>query len=146
MKKKLPWFLLILSICFNVFYMAGHAKARRTLKMLKTPDGRARLMAREIGLDPNQTEACSRLLLRQLTDMNALKDSGAEDIEEFLTLILKPERDKERMKVLLDKLGEMFKKGARIKADCLRDLFAVMTGEQRRALIRLAREKTALLK
>jgi len=146
MKKKLFWLVLILSICFNFFYLVGHHRARKTLKMLKSPEGRAILMAREINLTDSQTEACSKFLVRQQVELDALKKQGVEEIEEFMRLALGPDRNMKRMNPVLDKLCKMWKKGALIRADCLRDMFAVMTREQRQDLTRWVKEKRAAWK
>jgi len=143
MKKKLPWFLLIVSVCFNLFFLAGAVKARRVWEQLKKPEGRARWVANQIGLDEDQIGAVQVLLTRQNTKLKALGREWKPEFERFWRTASDAEVDRTRIEAAVEKLYEPWKTGAVIRTECLRDILALMTREQQKALIELIRKKNA---
>jgi hypothetical protein len=143
MRKKLPWFLLIVSVCFNLFFLAGAAKARKVLKQLETPEGRALWVAKQIGLDEDQVGAVQVLLTRQNTKLKELGKEWKPEFEQYWRAATEPGSDRTRIEAAVEKLYEPWKKVAVIKTECFRDILELMTREQQKALIKLIRKKNA---
>jgi uncharacterized membrane protein len=62
MRKRLPWVLLIVSAAFNVFLVAGMLVARAHHKRMGTAEGRAAVLAEELGMGDEQRAAYVDLL------------------------------------------------------------------------------------
>jgi Spy/CpxP family protein refolding chaperone len=143
MKKKLPWFLLVVSVCFNLFFLAGAAKARKVLQMLKTPEGRVEWVGKRIGLDKDQRQAVQVLMTRQNTKLKELQKVWKPEFEKYWRVVTDPDADRSRIEGAIEDLYAPFKKGAIIKTECFRDILELLTREQKQALIELIRKKNA---
>ena len=59
MMRHLIWFVLALSLLFNLFFAAGFVQARA--RQAEAADGVSSLVAKELNLDETQSEVFSRL-------------------------------------------------------------------------------------
>lgn len=143
MKKKLPWFLLVVSVCFNLFFLAGAAKVRKVLKQLKTPEGRAEWVGKQIGLDQDQRKAVRNLMTGQTDKLKELGREWRPEFEKYWRVATDPGADRSRIEAAVENLYAPFKEAAIIKTECFRDILELMTREQQQALIELIRKKNA---
>jgi len=143
MKRRLLWLLLIVSVCFNVFFLIGAAKARRTFQQLRTADGRARFVAERLDLDEDQTRAVGEVLRRQHIALKKLHDEHAADIEAYWDAALRTDRDSPPPDSMVERLAPMWKQGAVIRTACLREMLALLTREQQQAALDWLRKLAA---
>lgn len=79
MKKRLPWILLIVSAAFNVFLIAGTLAARARHAWMRTPEGRAAVLADELDMDGEQRAACQKLVVKSEAERRGERERhGAE--------------------------------------------------------------------
>ena len=62
MKKWLPWVLLAVSVAFNIFLVAGMLAARARHRHMRTPEGRAEVVADKLDMDDQQRAAYAELV------------------------------------------------------------------------------------
>jgi len=78
MKKALPWLLLTASIAFNIFFVVGMIQARRSQQLVRSPEGRAGLLADKLGMDAAQHAEFLALEKKNFEQRNDFKKTRHE--------------------------------------------------------------------
>ena len=89
MKKALPWILLTASVAFNVLFLVGTFRARRRHGLVRTPEGRARLLADKLDMDAQQRAECMTLEKKVAAERDAFCKKRLAQRETFWAEIVK---------------------------------------------------------
>ncbi len=135
--------LLALSLAFNLFFALGFVRATWTLRRLRTPTGRAALVATRLDLDPQQRQHRDRLLERARAEVRSLERSEALRAEYWAELAGTPP-DPQRLHELVDRSAAAHTQARHAAVDYMVDFLAVLRPEQRREFLDVARRTTVL--
>jgi len=141
--KGMNKFLLLLlatSICFNVFFIGGYLKSRAKLNRLKTVEGRMRLIAERLDLTGSQEEALIRRRMLLKADIDAYRTAKGAAIDAYWEEMVKETPDTEKIDALLEATSDK-REETKLVVDCIRDIMAELTPDQRRAFAKMLREK-----
>lgn len=141
MRPKLPWALLAVSLSFNVFFIAGYLYVRRTVNLMKTPEGRVALVAEMLDLDDEQTEACMRIEARRTAALEKIGQPHGEELEVFWNEMTAENPDRGKIQDMLERSWEVQKVIQSVQIDHLIEHFAIMNPEQRRRCAAMIRER-----
>ena len=89
MNKKVVWIILVISLAFNAFFLAGFQQARKQIQGRKTFRGRAEAFAQRLELDEQQHEQFQALL----DEGEQLREEKAPKCEAFWRELVKVEPD-----------------------------------------------------
>ena len=142
MKGMNKYLLLLLaaSICFNVFFIGGYLKSRAKLNRLKTVEGRMQLLAEKLDLTDTQEEALIRRRMQLKADIDKYKVAKAADIDAYWEEIVKDTPDTEKIDALLAATSDR-REETKLVVDCIGDIMAELTPDQRSAFANMLREK-----
>jgi len=139
--NKLLTFLLIISVCFNVFFIIGYMKTSRFLALLKTTEGRVQLVSDRLGLDDAQREKVAGLMTELRSHQAAIKEANRALNDEFWNEIVEDEPDMQKIAALLAESTEQVETSRRLGAEYLQVVMQSLNKDQRQGLVRMIREK-----
>lgn len=142
MKSKLPWILLGISLCFNVFFVSGYLSARRIPKLLATPAGWTQIVSDRLGLDDRQRQELVAVNARREAQMQEVRSPYAKGYEAFWGEVLKDEPDRKRIAEIQQESAVLHGQMARIRTEFLLDTVKLMTPEQRTRYARMVRGRS----
>ena len=135
--KRLPWFLLAVSLAFNISFAVGLLKARSDMEKAKTFSGRAELMARELNLNDQQQKEFQTLL----DQAEKIRAQYAPQREAYLAELIK---DKPDAKALEDYMvGDTARQRRLAMLELTRKMMAVLTPQQRQQFTHLCSTQNA---
>lgn len=141
MKSRLAWFLLALSLALNLSFVAGFFHVRNVLRQLETPGGRARWAADRLKLDRSQRGTFEQVTTERLEKLRALQRAHARELDAFWAEIVE---DPRAARISLERLLEVQRTVTVQSVDDLRLILEVLSPEQRRALVRMIRDRNRL--
>jgi len=87
MKIKILGVVLIISLCFNLFFAVGFLRARLMVKKLETPSGRTEHVAEKLNLTASQRIKLGRLQIRLHNKIIAFRRKQAGRQKAFAEMI-----------------------------------------------------------
>lgn len=132
--RHVSWFLLALSLLFNVFFAAGYARARSEGDPGGAVASPANDVGHALGLDSRQRAAYSAMREQFDADAADLGSSVALLQRQFMDELQRAEPDLDRLRELATRNAELERERRLIAGSRMRDFVAMLTPEQRRAL------------
>lgn len=144
MKARLPWLLLAVFVCFNVFAVFGYMNARSVARQLRTPEGRAEWVADHLGLDAGQRERFEEIWATTRSQARQIRTSGETEADAFWAEMMKDEPDREAIDRAI-RNGADAQLNRRLRgAEHVLEVMGMLSLEQRRTYVRLARTRGAV--
>lgn len=137
--KKITLILLIISLCFNVFFAAGFIYSRHILKKIRTPEGRMQIVSKRLDLTQYQQE--SFLLLREQLQTHALKTKQEfkSEIDSFWQELVKNNPDTLKIKKLIEEASQGRTELMILASKQIQEFLKTLTPEQREAYVKFLR-------
>lgn len=142
--NRLTLILLIISLCFNMFFAGGYLFSRRILKQLKTPEGRAQLLVRRLKLSPAQQDLLLQLREQLQIQATKSKQTNRADIDAFWQEIAKDNPDSLKIENLLERASQARKEYMVLASKIMREFLCVLSTEQRWAYVEILRKNRYL--
>lgn len=143
MKRRLVWIFLVLSLALNVSAFVGFLYARKVLRNLETPEGRARWAAKQLKLDASQSAAFEAVHGEWLERMRQFQQSSSADLDKFWAGVLRDEEPQE-LSARLERLSSAQRAATAESVEYLRRTMKVLTPEQRQRFAQMIRSKRRL--
>lgn len=135
MNKKVVWIILVISLAFNAFFLAGFQQASKQMASRKTFRGRAEAFARKLELDQEQHEQFQALL----DEAEQVREGRTPEREAFWNELIKNEPDKE---LLADYMyGKTMQDHRRATLGLMRKFVGILRPEQREKFVELIQQK-----
>jgi Spy/CpxP family protein refolding chaperone len=146
--NRIPRNLLLLvalvSIGFNLFFIAGYRRARSTLDKLKTDRGYIQLLSRRLDFTPEQEERLVAIKGDLQKEIEAFNKAHSPEIEAFWDEMVKDAPRPAELEALEKALSAKRLEMRRRVVERIREAFACLTPEQRRDLARIIKERSFL--
>lgn len=147
MNKKINRLLLlglILSLCFNIFFISGYFFTRSVIRKLRTTEGHLQLVAKKLKLNKVQEKELTQLVEQLKERGEAIKQDNLVEIETFWAEMIKDKPDSQKIKAMLGRSLEVQSRFQALVVDYLREFMKVLTPEQRETLVQLIKERNKL--
>ena len=128
MMRHLIWFVLALSLLFNLFFAAGFVQARA--RQAEAADGVSSLVAKELNLDETQSEVFSRLHSAMREDRNLYHDSMALARQELLSELGRGEPDLRRVRRIMGGMSELHQRQQQAGSRRFSEFIGVLSPQQ----------------
>jgi Spy/CpxP family protein refolding chaperone len=135
-KQKLLIFLLVVSFCFNFFFLAGYWKIRINIARLRVPEFRVRLIGKHLDLTADQTNRALELTTELKEYRQNSQDKYAGEINEFWYELQKQNPDYERVHELIDLALAERQKFVELAAENAQEFMKTLTPQQRRVAVK----------
>ena len=133
--------VLIVSLCFNLFFIGGYARTRAILKHLQTPEGRVELAAKRLELSAEQQTEITALAAQLKDEGDRMKDQHREQIETFWAEMLREKPDPGTIRSSLEQAAGVHQKSQALKVDYLLKILKELTPGQRKQYVKMIRKK-----
>lgn len=142
--RKLLLVLFLVSLGFNLFFIAGYRRARATLEKLKTDRGAIQLLSRRLHCTPEQEERLVAIRKQLQEDVAAFEKTHSPEIDAFWDEMIKDNPDPDRILELEQSLAEKRMEMRHRVVEGFQKAFGCLTPEQRRDLARMIKERSFL--
>jgi Spy/CpxP family protein refolding chaperone len=142
--RNLLCILLLVSVGFNLFFIAGYRRARSTLDKLKSDRGYIQLLSRTLHFTPEQEEKLVDIRRRIQDETAGFNRSHSPEIDAFWDEIIKDSPDPDRILELEQSLAEKRIEMRQRMVGLIQEAFGCLTPEQRRELARMIKERSFL--
>jgi len=129
MKPNLIFLALVLSLLFNVFFIAGYARARRDAVRDVTD-----VVGRELDLDDAQSALFSQLRAAGHDDAELYRDSISLVRHELVDELDRPDGDARRLAEIVEREADVHRQWKLADASRLAEFIESLTPEQRHAM------------
>jgi len=136
--------VVIISLCFNIFFIVGYTRTRATLKKLRTPEGRMELMAKRLGMTAEQKSEIASMAEDLKKEGERMKKLHSEPIDIFWEEMLREKPDPEKIRLLLDRTASVQREARALKVDYLVKVLRKLTPDQRKEYVEMIRKKNLL--
>jgi len=133
--------ILIVSICFNLFFVGGYLRTRSLLKQLAAPGGRIELAAKRLELSGEQKKKIIALASDLKAEGERMKERHREEIEAFWFEAIKDEPDTKVIRSLLENAAAIQQQEQAMKISYLLRILQSLNPTQRRQCVKMIREK-----
>ena len=135
MNKKAVWIVLVISLAFNAFFLAGFQQSRKQMASRKTFRGRAEAFAQKLQLDEQQHEKFQALL----DEAEQLREGRTAKRDAFWKELIKDEPDED---LLADYMyGKTMQEHRRTTLALMRKFVGILRPEQREEFVELIQQK-----
>ncbi len=132
---------LLVSLCFNLFFVGGYLRTRAILKKIGSPEGRVQLIARRLDLTPEQEETVTGLVVELREKQAGLKAGHREAIGRFWAEIVTDSPDFEMIREDLARTAESDREARALEVRYLWEILQALTPEQREQAVKIIRGK-----
>jgi len=122
---------LAMSLLFNVFFLAGYLRAT------SQPTDVEQAVARELDLDPMQSEVFSQLRRTGLEDARVYQDSLSLLRQELVAEVGRDDRDLDRLRDIVDREQDLQREWKLMEASRFHEFLRSLSDEQRRKAARM---------
>ncbi len=129
MKPNLVFLALVLSVLFNVFFIAGYARARRDAARDVTD-----VVGRELDLDDAQSALFNQLRAAGHDDAEMYRDSISLVRHELVDELDRPDGDARRLAEIVEREADVHRQWKLADASRLAEFIESLTPEQRHAM------------
>lgn len=129
MKAWLPWVLLAVSVAFNGLFAVGMLMARARHRRLATPEGRAELLADELGMDEEQRAAHRELAKEFRVRREELRGRHRAEFQKAWAELVKDEPDERVLEEFIRTSGSSEKR--KLFVEHTRGLMKILQPQQR---------------
>lgn len=136
--------ILLISVCFNIFFVTGYTRSRSKLNKLKTREGRVQLLSKRLNLTKSKEEQLIQLRQQLQTETDKFKEVNKPEIDAFWAEMIKDKPDTQKICAMVEDLSDKRDKLRMVKVDYLRKVLALCTPEQRSDLAEMIRERSFL--
>jgi Spy/CpxP family protein refolding chaperone len=133
MIRRLPWFLLMLSIAFNVFFAGGFIHAEYVTTKSETGDG-ANLLAKRLNLTDAQKQTYAQLRRDMMAKAQEMHESLAAARQEFWTQMGSGAAEPRKIRELVEFQADQTRRLHLLMADHLRQFQSILTPDQSHTL------------
>ena len=138
--------ILVISLCFNVFFAWGFLASRYVLKRLKTPEGRIELVAKKLDLSQQQKESFIRLHAGLQDQAKKIIKLYSVDINAYWQEVIKDNPDSLKVKQALERASQGKKEFMFLATDHIIKLMRTLKPEQRETYVKILRKDKFLNK
>lgn len=144
LSRNLLLVVALVSIGFNVFFIAGYRRARSTLDKLKTDRGYVQLLSRRLNFTPAQEAKLVTIKEGLQKDTAAFNKAHSPEIDAFWDEMVKDAPDPAKTEVLEKALSVKRQEMRHRVVERIREAFACLSPEQRRDLARIIKDRSFL--
>ncbi len=134
MMRHLLWFMLVLSVLFNVFFVYGYAQAKSELAAQPNGDNIPTQVANELELTEAQTEVFAKLRSNFREEHRAFEQHITLLRQEMLSELSRPEPDLERVRTIVSREAELHQQRRMAAGARFNEFVKVLSPEQCQAM------------
>lgn len=142
--RNLLLVLLLVSVGFNLFFIAGYRRARSTLDKLKTDRGHIQLLSRQLHFTPEQEAKLVTIREGLQKDAAALNKAHSPEIDAFWDEMVRDNPDLDKLLELEQPLAEKRLEMRHRMIGRMLEAFGCLTPEQRRDMVRMLKDRSFL--
>ena len=135
MMRKLPWFLLAVSVIFNFTFAGGFLQARSEALNAQTERTKPQALADELDLPEKQKETYTSLRARANDRATQLREAILLARQDLWAQIRGASPDREKIQQTQKRLGELYQEYRELAGDHLQEFLSVLRPDQRQMVI-----------
>lgn len=147
MVNRPNWLLvifLVISLCFNLFFVGAYLYTGKVLKRIKMSEGIARLVAKQLDLSKTQQEVFLKLRGSLQSQAKKIKQANYSDIEAFWQEIVKDSPDSQKIDGLIEKTSVSREEFIKLTSKYMQEFLRVLTPKQRKAFMEMRQKRSAV--
>ncbi len=143
-QNKVVWVILVISLCFNIFFAWGYISSRYFMKRIKTREGRTELIVKRLELSVEQQEVFEQLQAQLQIQKARVKLNYQKDINIFWQEIIKDKPDSLIIKQSLEQATRGREEYMIIASTQIHDFLQVLSPKQQQAYIKFLRRNKVI--
>ena len=135
--KTVIYILLIVSLAFNVFFAVGYFQAGKQQDKARTVEGRARIMAEKLNLDPQQYEVFETLL----AEFSRTRKAKMAQREALIAELIKNQPDEKILEDLT--IGDSARQNSLDRVAMMRKFIGILRPQQREMFLEIIQSRNS---
>ncbi|MCD4770753.1 MAG: hypothetical protein K8R35_11375 [Bacteroidales bacterium] len=136
---KTNWIILIISLCFNLFFLMGYISSRNTINKIRTPEGRTELIAERLDLSVEQREIFIELRKDIQIEAMEIKQKYKTELNIFWEEVVKDNSDTTIINQSIEKITQGRKYFLIITSKQIQEFMQILNTEQQEKYIKFLR-------
>ena len=137
--------VLIISLCFNLFFMGGFVISRNYLLKLKILEGRTHILSKRLHLTPTQTDQSIKLAGQFSHDLKALRSVHQTNWDLLQSQVLSEQIDPQKIKELAEQSSGVFWEYRSLFVNYFTKSLEILSPDQRRQLVMHVRNRNLFI-
>jgi uncharacterized membrane protein len=140
-RGRVLWWLLILSLVVNLFFLGAMVWVRANVPVLPTPQERMQAIAEELKLNPDQHDAFQQFLIQMRRSTRQLRDANMPLLQRAWEELVKQQPDQTLLAQIIDQTSENRRGYQKTMSVALAHFLGELRPEQRSQFVDLVKRR-----